>query len=115
MAQACLVQHLGSMFNDTDATYARINLSAVGQPDVAVGMDELCEEDAMTEQRRKRVNGAQRPSEGPGHSVQLIDSEAIARRAFELYQLRGDEDGHDLEDWFQAEDETRARGRDSTG
>jgi Protein of unknown function (DUF2934) len=26
--------------------------------------------------------------------------EEIRRRAYELYKLRGSEDGHDLEDWF---------------
>jgi len=29
----------------------------------------------------------------------------IARRAFELYCARGCEDGHDVEDWLQAERE----------
>jgi hypothetical protein len=31
--------------------------------------------------------------------------EQIRRRAFELYELRGREDGHDLDDWLQAESE----------
>jgi HSP20 family molecular chaperone IbpA len=30
---------------------------------------------------------------------------AIARRAFELFEKRGQEHGHDWEDWFQAESE----------
>ncbi|MGA7590058.1 MAG: DUF2934 domain-containing protein, partial [Candidatus Sulfotelmatobacter sp.] len=30
---------------------------------------------------------------------------AIARRAFELFEKRGSELGHDWEDWFQAESE----------
>jgi hypothetical protein len=29
----------------------------------------------------------------------------IARRAYELYVARGGEDGHDVEDWLQAERE----------
>jgi hypothetical protein len=29
----------------------------------------------------------------------------IARRAYELYELQGRADGHDLADWFQAERE----------
>jgi len=29
----------------------------------------------------------------------------IARRAFELYCARGCEDGHDIQDWLQAESE----------
>jgi Protein of unknown function (DUF2934) len=31
----------------------------------------------------------------------------IARRAYDLYLGRGCEDGHDVEDWFQAERELR--------
>lgn len=30
---------------------------------------------------------------------------AIARRAYELFQARGNQDGYDREDWFQAESE----------
>ena len=29
--------------------------------------------------------------------------EQIRRRAFEIYEQRGREDGHDLDDWLQAE------------
>ena len=36
---------------------------------------------------------------------------AIAARAHDLYVARGADDGHDLEDWLQAEREIRARGR----
>ena len=31
--------------------------------------------------------------------------EEIARRAYEIYLARGREDGHDVEDWIQAEQE----------
>jgi hypothetical protein len=31
--------------------------------------------------------------------------EAIARRAYEIYRGRGSDDGHDLDDWLQAERE----------
>ena len=34
---------------------------------------------------------------------QLLDS--VQRRAFELFQNRGNVPGHDFEDWFQAENE----------
>jgi len=34
--------------------------------------------------------------------------EQIRRRAFEIYEQRGREDGHDLEDWLQAESEVMA-------
>ena len=35
--------------------------------------------------------------------------EAITRRAYELYVARGRTDGHDLNDWLQAERECRGR------
>ena len=31
--------------------------------------------------------------------------EQVRRRAYELYEQRGKEEGHDLEDWLQAESE----------
>jgi hypothetical protein len=34
--------------------------------------------------------------------------EQIRRRAHELYEARGQEDGHDVEDWLQAEAEIGA-------
>jgi DUF2934 family protein len=35
--------------------------------------------------------------------------EQIRCRAYELYEARGCEDGHDLEDWLRAEDEITGR------
>ncbi|MDZ4853703.1 MAG: DUF2934 domain-containing protein [Nitrospirota bacterium] len=35
-------------------------------------------------------------------------SEWINRRAYELYELRGGDHGHDAEDWFEAERQIRA-------
>ena len=35
-------------------------------------------------------------------------STAIARRAYELFEARGSEDGHDWQDWFRAESELLA-------
>ena len=37
----------------------------------------------------------------------------IARRAFELYCERGREDGHDVDDWLNAERELREAGSSS--
>lgn len=34
--------------------------------------------------------------------------EQIRRRAYELYEQRAKEDGHDVDDWLQAESEARA-------
>ncbi len=38
-----------------------------------------------------------------------VPRDEIARRAYELYLNRGQEDGHDLEDWLRAEREITAR------
>ena len=34
-----------------------------------------------------------------------VTTDDIARRAYDLYLARGREDGHDVEDWMQAERE----------
>ena len=39
--------------------------------------------------------------------------EAIARRAYELFLARGEEHGHDLDDWLQAERELAEAARPS--
>ena len=39
---------------------------------------------------------------GPDRSANVIEYD-IARRAYELYLARGCEDGHDVDDWLQAE------------
>jgi hypothetical protein len=49
-------------------------------------------------------------------TLTLVSSEAsekigeqISRRAYELYETRGWEDGHDLDDWLRAEKEITGR------
>lgn len=42
-------------------------------------------------------------------SAQFNNEEEIRRRAYELYEARGRGDGHDLEDWLEAEAETNGR------
>lgn len=43
----------------------------------------------------------------PGQDVPM--REQIARRAYEIYEQRGREDGRDMEDWLAAEGELRNR------
>lgn len=38
---------------------------------------------------------------------QNTSEEAVQRRAYELFVARGQEPGHELEDWLQAEEEIR--------
>lgn len=42
---------------------------------------------------------------------ELPPHDEIARRAYQLYELRGGQDGNDWDDWFQAEDELRLQAR----
>lgn len=45
-------------------------------------------------------------------SVQQHESnveDEIRRRAYELYEQRGKEDGHDVEDWLRAQEEIKRR------
>jgi hypothetical protein len=39
------------------------------------------------------------------------DQETIRKRAYQLYEERGMEDGHALEDWFRAEEELSGKAR----
>jgi hypothetical protein len=45
------------------------------------------------------------PTEARATESPVDIQEQVRRRAFELYEQRGREDGHDLEDWLQAESE----------
>jgi hypothetical protein len=40
-----------------------------------------------------------------------VTDDDIARRAYDLYVARGCEDGHDMDDWAQAERELRKKRR----
>lgn len=59
-----------------------------------------------TSKTAKKTNGAAEPLNG---------SEAVARRAYEIYQRRGGSDGADLDDWLEAERELRPGPTDVTG
>ena len=48
-----------------------------------------------------RANAAAKPT------GQLPLEERIQNRAYELYVLRGNESGSEIDDWLQAEDEVR--------
>ena len=53
---------------------------------------------------RVRRPEAQTP---PSFTESRPDADRIAQRAYERYEARGREDGHDMEDWFEAERELR--------
>jgi Protein of unknown function (DUF2934) len=49
----------------------------------------------------KDGNKEHQPSTSETHS----NPDEVARRAYELYEARGREPGHELEDWLHAEEE----------
>lgn len=53
------------------------------------------------------------PPRRSGRDERRADAE-IAQRAYALYEARGYEDGHDVDDWLRAEREVR-RARESSG
>jgi hypothetical protein len=64
-----------------------------------------------TEPRGRRAgHESSRPSRANERSVERPGAaDDVARRAYELYEERGREHGHDWDDWFRAEQEVSAR------
>jgi hypothetical protein len=54
---------------------------------------------------RQNSNDNSNTAPSPGGTV----PDDIARRAYERFRARGEEHGHDQEDWFEAEREAHAR------
>ncbi len=54
--------------------------------------------------KRTSLAAAIRTSKRTAESIRELQ-EQIRRRAYELYEQRGKEDGHELDDWLQAESE----------
>lgn len=54
---------------------------------------------------KQRKEVSQVPSEG---SLELTE-EIIRKRAYQLFEERGYEHGHDIDDWFQAEAEVTGK------
>ncbi len=63
-------------------------------------------ETPKTKRSMKKTNGA---------SASFNDPDAIARRAYEIYQRRGGNHGADLDDWLEAERELKPGPTDVTG
>ena len=62
--------------------------------------------------REKVVAAHHRTPRSAAQQTMSTDAE-IARRAYDLYVARGREDGHDVEDWVQAERELNESRRSS--
>ena len=61
----------------------------------------------ITKATTKNVLTVPRPASSTASASLTVGD--IAKRAFELYCERGHQDGHDLQDWIQAERELRDR------
>ena len=65
----------------------------------------------MAKNRRSNVVDMPRAFDGqdaPGRPGSAVDTDAIRRRAYEIYESRGCTDGSDVEDWLRAERELNA-------
>ena len=60
---------------------------------------------------RRRPQAAQ---DQPSFREARPDADRIAQRAYQRYEARGREDGHDQDDWFEAERELQGVSSDST-
>jgi len=58
---------------------------------------------------------ARRSRKGNGAAEPFNDADAVARRAYEIFQSRGGNHGSDLDDWLEAERELRPGPSDVTG
>ena len=55
------------------------------------------------------------PDTEPQVTIEVQDlTEQIRQRAYELYELRGQGDGHELDDWLRAESELIQNGKRRT-
>jgi DUF2934 family protein len=76
------------------------------------GTTEALSERSLRTRIRKELRHVDKTQRGELGRVRDEDFEiveAIQKRAYELYEQRNKEDGHDVEDWFQAEKEVRAK------
>jgi hypothetical protein len=58
--------------------------------------------------RAERTTADERAPKSAVTQQSAVTVSDIARRAYELYLARGCEDGHDVDDWVQAERELRS-------
>ena len=65
------------------------------------------------------ASGSPKPTraskKGNGTAEQVNDADAVARRAYEIFQNRGGNHGADLDDWLEAERQLRPGPSDVTG
>ena len=72
-------------------------------------MAKRTERQSMTNDESRAIERETRNAAAERGAEPRIDHEQIAARAHDLYVARGRDDGHDLEDWLEAERELRER------
>ena len=64
--------------------------------------------DSSRNRKSEQVRGGEPPEfEASQNDNSRNDAELVAQRAYQRYEERGREDGHDMEDWLEAERELR--------
>jgi hypothetical protein len=90
----------------SDVRERRVHLWRRGELTDAAAEKLTSEEQRITEELREHQ--AMQHKHSPSVTARTLTTdpnleEEIRRRAYELYEARGLEDGHDLDDWFRAE------------
>lgn len=88
------------------------------------GVDQTCEAEprfnkheldetagAIMATQARESTRSEHPREPSNEIVGIASPDAVAVRAFELFQERGREPGHDVDDWLRAEQELQGAGR----
>src|SRR5262249_20630172 len=81
--------------------------AGLGQSHFMVRAKEALLRDKRRRSQRKAIGTEILPLENSSIAHPAITEDAIARRAYALYLARGGQEGHDVEDWIQAERELR--------
>ena len=70
----------------------------------------MAERYTESDRAQRRDTPAEAAQRGPDNRTGEPEPERIAQRAYQRFQERGGEHGHDQADWFAAEQELQGRG-----
>jgi hypothetical protein len=68
---------------------------------------------SLQKEKEKQQDKEAHASVAPSKPLSSEDHTRVEELAYALYEQRGRKDGHDLEDWFNAEQRIMAHGRSS--
>lgn len=66
---------------------------------------------SLQKREEKQQDTDAHASTAPSHALSGEDHTPVAELAYALYEQRGRKDGHDLEDWLNAEQRIKEQGR----